>query len=126
MMLLRSGCNYEFYLGLQMQKIIKILLFTVFTCLLAGCSFHMYRPTIEQGNQICDQSVSQLRPGMSSDQVLYLMGTPILSSVFQPDRWDYVYTNKKGAAPRYQRYVTLYFCGGVLQSVHVSQWMMVK
>ena len=110
-----------------MRKTITLLTCLLLSTLLSGCAFfHLYRPTIQQGNLICDQSVSQLQPGMTTDQVLYLMGTPILSPVFQPDRWDYVYTIKRGNAPRYQRYVTLYFCNGTLQNVQASQWMVVK
>jgi outer membrane protein assembly factor BamE len=113
--------------GLNMRKIITLLSITLICALLSSCAFfHIYRPTVQQGNLICDQSVAQLHPGMTTDQVLYLMGTPILSPVFQPDRWDYVYTIKHGNAPRYQRYVTLYFCNGVLQNIQVSQWMIVK
>lgn len=88
---------------------------------LGGCAyFHLYRPTITQGNIINDDTVAQLRPGMSADQVLYLMGTPMLTNTFQPDRWDYVYTCKKGWRPRHQRHVTLLFMNGVLQNICVA------
>lgn len=110
-----------------MYKRITLAALLILSSLLSGCSFHIFRPTIEQGNQICDQSVAQLHPGMNTEQVLYLMGTPMLASTFQPDRWDYVYTFKKPPNPRWQRHFTLFFsCDGILQSIQASPWMIVK
>lgn len=89
--------------------------------ILAGCSFfQIYRPTIQQGNIISDNAVAQIKPGMTPTQVAYLMGTPVLSDTFSPNRWDYVYTYKKGNAPRQQRYVTVFFANGIVQSVQTT------
>lgn len=110
-----------------MLKQIKILLLILSCLLLAGCSiFCIYRPTINQGNILCDDAIAQLRPGMTTDQVLYLMGTPILTNTFQPNRWDYVWTYKKGGNPRVQRHVTLYFAGDTLQNIQVTPWVSVS
>lgn len=92
---------------------------------LSGC-FLLYRPTITQGNLINESAVAQLRPGLTENQVLYLMGTPVLSNTFQPYRWDYVYTIKKGGEPRFQRHVTLFFINGIVRNVQVSPPEMVK
>lgn len=106
-----------------MQKIIKFLFIISVMTLLGGCTLlHAYRPTVTQGNILNDDAIAQLRVGMTSDQVLYLMGTPILTNTFEPDRWDYVYTYKKGLHPRLQRHITLYFVGCVLKDIHVSCW----
>jgi len=50
-----------------------------------------YRPDVQQGNVITKDMVEQLRPGMTRDQVRFLLGTPMLMDIFHQDRWDYPY-----------------------------------
>jgi outer membrane protein assembly factor BamE len=60
---------------------------------LGGC---VYRPNIQQGNLLKVEDVEQVTPGMTRSQVRYLLGTPMISDPFDPQRWDYVYTFKRG------------------------------
>ena len=69
----------------------------------------MYRPNIQQGNIISQETINQLRPGMAKRQVRYLMGTPILVDVFHQERWDYIYSEKPNAEPREQHRIALFF-----------------
>lgn len=55
-----------------------------------------YRIDIQQGNVLTQEMVSNLRPGLSRDQVRFILGTPMLADVFHADRWDYVYRLKNG------------------------------
>ena len=55
-----------------------------------------YRPDVQQGNVITKEMVDQLRESMSRDQVRFLLGTPLLTSIFHTDRWDYVYYLQRG------------------------------
>jgi len=73
--------------------------------LLAGCEWSRswaptfiqpYRPDIQQGNVVTKEMVEQLRESMSRDQVRFLLGTPLLTSIFHTDRWDYVYYLQRG------------------------------
>ena len=50
-----------------------------------------YRPDVHQGNIITKEMVEQLRQGMTREQVRFMLGTPLLTSEFHKDRWDYVY-----------------------------------
>lgn len=84
--------------------------------LLAGC-IHMYRFSIQQGNVITPTMLKQLRIGMTEEQVQYVMGTPMLVSTFNPNRWDYVYTFKPGGGKMKEKRVTLYFVNGTLRSI---------
>ena len=59
----------------------------------AGC---VYRPHIQQGNLLDVEVVDQVTIGMTRSQVRYLLGTPMIMDPFSPDRWDYVYTLKRG------------------------------
>jgi outer membrane protein assembly factor BamE len=60
---------------------------------LAGC---VYRPTIQQGNLLQLDEIDQVKVGMTRSQVRYVLGTPMVSDPFEPDRWDYIYTLQKG------------------------------
>lgn len=72
---------------------------------LAGCEsvrswvptfIQPYRPDVQQGNVVTKEMVDQLRESMTRDQVRFLLGTPLLTSVFHSDRWDYVYYLQRG------------------------------
>jgi outer membrane protein assembly factor BamE len=77
----------------------------------------MYRFNIQQGNVITPDMLAQVKPGMSGDQVRYIMGTPVLNSTFNPNRWDYVYTYKPGGGKQTEKRVTMYFVNGFLQRI---------
>ncbi|WP_316151465.1 outer membrane protein assembly factor BamE [Cupriavidus sp. BIC8F] len=71
-----------------------------------------YRINIVQGNFVSREAVSQLREGMTRDQVKFLLGTPLLNDVFHADRWDYVFSFRRGSTPVVQqRRYTVYFEG---------------
>ena len=57
-----------------------------------------YKIDIQQGNVLTQEMVSQLRPGLTKDQVRFILGTPILTDMFHASRWDYVYRFQKGGA----------------------------
>ena len=74
-----------------------VLVATVFS----GCSsvprlVTEYRIDVQQGNVVTQEMASQLRPGLSRDQVRFVLGTPMLIDIFHSDRWDYVYRLQKG------------------------------
>lgn len=55
-----------------------------------------YRIDVQQGNVLTQEMVSQLRPGLSRDQVRFLLGTPMLTDVFHGERWDYIFRLEEG------------------------------
>jgi outer membrane protein assembly factor BamE len=68
-----------------------------------------YRPDVQQGNVITSDMVEQLRPGMTRDQVKFMLGTALLADAFHPDRWDYLYyLNPRKGAPQ-RRNLVVYF-----------------
>jgi outer membrane protein assembly factor BamE len=68
-----------------------------------------YRPDVQQGNVITNDMVEQLRAGMTRDQVKFMLGTPLLTDGFHPDRWDYLYyLNPRKGAPQ-RRNLVIYF-----------------
>ncbi|MEW5879069.1 MAG: outer membrane protein assembly factor BamE [Pseudomonadota bacterium] len=68
-----------------------------------------YRPDVQQGNVVTKEMVDQLRPGMSREQVRFLLGTPLLTSVFHQDRWDYVYRLARGSGEVQERKLVVFF-----------------
>jgi outer membrane protein assembly factor BamE len=95
--------------------------------LLAGCgsvdsvthgitnSFTPYKVEVVQGNFVSKEQVEALQPGMSRDQVRGVLGTPLVTSLFHADRWDYVFTLKRQGVPAQQRRLTVYFSGDAMQ-----------
>jgi len=69
---------------------------------LGGCSWvprpvTEYKIDIQQGNVLTQDMVSQLRPGLTKDQVRFILGTPVLMDMFHANRWDYIYRLQKGS-----------------------------
>lgn len=77
----------------------------------------VYTIDIEQGNMIDQSMVDQLRPNMSKRQVLYIMGSPMLTDTFHEQRWDYLYSEQPGGEARVQKRISLYFNGDNLAGV---------
>ncbi|NYT23303.1 outer membrane protein assembly factor BamE [Alcaligenaceae bacterium] len=73
-----------------------------------------YRPNIQQGNWITAEQVDRLQPGMSREQVRFLLGTPTLQDIFRSDRWDYPYYSKPGYGEAQQRRFSVWFEGDSL------------
>ncbi|WP_233588353.1 outer membrane protein assembly factor BamE [Herminiimonas sp. KBW02] len=71
--------------------------------------FSPYRPDIQQGNFVSQEMVAQLKEGMTQDQVVFLLGTPLLTDLFHADRWDYAFRMQKGNGEITSSRVTVYF-----------------
>lgn len=73
---------------------------------------------IQQGNLVTQETLSQLKPGMTRDQVRYLLGSPLITDVFHADRWDYIFTRQReNTSLTEQRLVTLYFDNNTLRAI---------
>ncbi|QJW83424.1 outer membrane protein assembly factor BamE [Ramlibacter terrae] len=70
-----------------------------------------YKVEVVQGNFISKEQVEALQPGMSREQVRTVLGTPLVTSLFHSDRWDYVFTLKRRGVEPQQRRLTVYFNG---------------
>ena len=52
----------------------------------------VYKLSVQQGNVITQEMVDRLEPGMTRNQVEYVMGRPVLKDPFDDDQWVYLYT----------------------------------
>ena len=86
--------------------------------LLAGCGVPRipgitpYKPEIQQGNYVSPELIAQVKPGMTREQVRFLLGTPLLVDIFHNDRWDYIYTRETTDGRREKRRLALFFVDG--------------
>ena len=74
-----------------------------------------YRMDVVQGNFVSKEQADVVKPGMTRNQVREILGTPLLTSVFHADRWDYVFTFTRQGTPPQQRKVTAFFKGDALE-----------
>lgn len=74
-----------------------------------------YKVEVVQGNFVSREQVEALKPGMSRTQVRDVLGTPLVTSVFHADRWDYVFTLKRQGVDPQARRLSVFFKGDVLE-----------
>jgi len=96
----------------HMQKLL-ISLIAATGVMLAGCGITswpgVYKIDVQQGQPITQTLVDRLHPGMTRQQVSFVMGTPLLADPFHANRWDYVYTYQPGGGKREERRITVLF-----------------
>lgn len=74
-----------------------------------------YKIDVIQGNFISSEQVAILQPGMTRAQVKEVLGTPLLTSLFHADRWDYVFSLKRQGVESQSYKYTVYFKGDLLE-----------
>lgn len=86
--------------------------------LLSACSFFApYRIDVRQGNFVDQTMLAQLKPGMTRDQVRFVLGSPLVVDVFRIDRWDYIYRFKPGHGDVQQRTISIFFIDGLFDHI---------
>ncbi|TDU31201.1 outer membrane protein assembly factor BamE (lipoprotein component of BamABCDE complex) [Panacagrimonas perspica] len=91
----------------------RVLLLSLLLIGLSGCQI-IYKLPTRQGNVIEQRDLDKLKPGMTRDQVKFVMGTPLAATPFRADRWDYVGYYKSPYGEITQRTVTAFFDGDQL------------
>lgn len=83
----------------------------------AGCSgwsnpidtLSPYKIDVQQGNDLTQEMIDRLKPGMTASQVRFVLGTPLLGDPFHPARWDYVYRYQSGSGKLEMRRLSVVF-----------------
>ena len=79
----------------------NFLLTVVVTAILSGCSLlGVYKIDVPQGTPLTQAQVSQIKLGMTQQQVRYYLGSPTLTDTLSPNRWDYLYYYTPGTDAR--------------------------
>ena len=84
-----TGTTLDANKGAQTTTVTKLQKFMWF--------FSPYRPDIQQGNFVSEEMLSQLKAGMTRDQVRFIFGSALLADPFHADRWDYAFRMAKGS-----------------------------
>ena len=95
-----------------MLKKIKYLSCLSLLLFLTNCS--LFQVVINQGNIVDDDMLEKLEVGMTESQVKYILGTPLISDTFFPNRWDYYTSVSQGEMVLAETKVILYFEDGKL------------
>ena len=90
--------------------------------MLSACGiFRVYTIDLPQGTPITSAQASEVKVGMTVDQVQYLLGSPALRDTLNPNRFDYLYdytagTDGKAAGKKHiknaSQYLSIYFENG--------------
>ncbi len=131
MVLVGHGCSSQYQVGsgmidrphdseeqAQMQKLTGIVTLSLALALTSGCTyFSVYKRDLNQGNLVTAAMADQLQPGMTRQQVVDVMGAPLLEAPFDASQWDYVYRVDEAYGDVKQRRMTLTFAGNELVNI---------
>jgi outer membrane protein assembly factor BamE len=98
-----------------MRIVLLVLPLAVAAC---GVPLTPHRIEIQQGNYVTPDMVAQLKPGMTRDQVRFVLGTPLVSDIFHADRWEYVFARRRANSRETERHrISVFFQDNKLQRV---------
>lgn len=73
---------------------------------------------IQQGNFVTQEMVAQLKPGMTREQVRFVLGTALVIDLFHADRWDYTFLRQRANSREVEQgRMSVYFQDNKLQRV---------
>ena len=101
-----------------MRRVLILIITLFFSQFLVSCA---YKPDVQQGNTFDEKQISQLKIGMTQQQVVFIMGTALLKDTFHKNRWDYLYTFAKNQEKTERSLLTLYFKNDRLSKIDDSQ-----
>jgi len=94
---------------------IKNILILIICSLSLSACIKPFQPDVQQGNIINNSDLSEIRYGMSKQEVLFILGTPMVIDPFNESRWDYFYSkNDKRKRETESRLITALFDGDKL------------
>ena len=86
----------------KIMKNFKLVVIIVLSIVMTGCQLlpenaqlRSYRVLVQQGNVIDESKIDSLKINMTKEQVIFLLGEPVVNNIFNKNRWDYVYYRKK-------------------------------
>ncbi len=105
-------------------KKIKLSIIPLFAALLVSCQLlpentqlRSFRVLVQQGNIIEENKVDLLRINMTKEQVVFLLGEPVLNNIFNKNRWDYVYFRKRDPEETKLNMVSIFFDKDIVVSM---------
>lgn len=87
----------------------KYLKLTLLLLSLFAVSACLYKPNIQQGNVLDQKEVNKLRPGMTKEQVRFVLGNPVLNTNLDNNTWYYLYYLIPARGDKVEKRLTLTF-----------------
>ncbi|UTW46536.1 outer membrane protein assembly factor BamE [bacterium SCSIO 12696] len=101
-----------------MPRCAKFPLIILLVSVIAGCKNFafpgVHKIVIEQGNIITQDMVDQLQPGLTREQVRFILGTPLVADTFTSNRWDYLYSLDRRKGSKETSRLSVFFEGDSL------------
>jgi outer membrane protein assembly factor BamE len=96
----------------------KLLALSLTMMTLTSCSyFQIHKSDVQQGNVLTQENAQALHLGMSESAVRDVLGSPLLTNVFNDKHIDYVYTYRPGYGNPSEKYMTLVFKNARLDEI---------
>jgi len=102
------------------MKLTQLLIIIALMFTTSACKNWIYRIDIPQGNYLDDRDVKKLRISMTKEQVIYVLGRPVVEDSFDKNTWYYVYEMKRGMSTRgedFKKNLIISFKDGILVKV---------
>lgn len=77
----------------------------------------VHRIPVQQGNYLEYKDVSQVKEGMTREDVKAILGTPVVGSLFNQSRWEYVYKLRTERYGLFENLYTVYFEDDVVSHI---------
>ena len=68
-----------------------------------------YKTPIQQGALLEVENLDKVVPGLSKEQVKFLLGTPAIIDIFHDDRWDYIFYERNETGFTDPKRITIIF-----------------
>ncbi len=92
-----------------MLPVTRWLVFALLSLSLSACFLVPHKVDVQQGNYVDQAMLVKLKLGMTKSQVRYVLGTPLVTDPFHPERWDYAYMDRPNGKLKASRRVTVIF-----------------
>jgi len=116
----------RFVNGTSLCHCSTLLASALLTSLLTSCASWLPEPhklDLQQGNTVKLEQLEGIKIGMTKSEVRKIIGSPMLSDPFHPQRWDYIYRFIPNKGFERKSLLTLYFEDEVLVRIDDSEYV---
>lgn len=91
------------------MQIKPILILALAGCLTHCVSYDLSRQIVQQGNLLPESKINKIHLGMDKETVSQVLGSSLVTPLFNNNHWDYAYTIKHSNDPISIRHISLNF-----------------
>ncbi|MBV34883.1 outer membrane protein assembly factor BamE [Kangiella spongicola] len=90
----------------------KLFCLSLLIALSTAC---VYTPAIQQGNILQQEEVNKIEPGMTKEQIAFILGKPALDTNLEENTWYYLYYLKPTSGDTRSKRLILHFVDNKLE-----------